>query len=119
LPARGQLPDHRRGPRGRRPGAGPLALELQAGAGVLAWADDPGNPGEPEVGDAVLGLEAGQVVVLNLDPARTELGDLGAQVRYLPGHLGLLVGGADGALGHVQVGAAAALEHDSGVALRV
>ncbi len=54
----------------------------------------------------------GGVVVFDLDAAGAEFGHLGADVADLPRRLGLLVGGPGGALGHVQVGAAAAAEHD-------
>ena len=91
-----------------------LLLELEDAEGVVAQVDDPGRPGKADVGDAVLGLQPRQVVVLNLDAAGPELGHLGPDVVDLPGRLGLLVGGPNRALGHVQVGAATALEAASG-----
>src|SRR5262249_41247390 len=50
--------------------------------------------------------------VFDLDAAGAEFGHLGADVADLPRRLGLLVSGPDRALGQVQVGAAAAPEHD-------
>src|SRR5216683_3538537 len=44
--------------------------------------------------------------------AGAEFGHLGTDVADLPRCLGLLVGGPNGALGHVQAGACAAPEHD-------
>src|SRR5215216_7707447 len=89
-----------------------LLLELEDAEGVLARVDDPGRPGEADIGDAVLGLEPGQVVVLDLDPAGAEPRHLGPEVADLPRRLGLLVGRPNRALGHVQVGAVTALEDD-------
>jgi hypothetical protein len=47
----------------------PLLLELEDAQRVLTRVDDERGPGEPEVGDAVLGLQTGQVVFLDCDPA--------------------------------------------------
>src|SRR5262245_6518851 len=91
---------------------GPLMLELENAERVLAGIDDPGGPGETDVGDTVLRLQPWHVVVLDGDATGAQLGYLGADVCELPGCLGVLVCGASGALGHVQVGAAAATEHD-------
>src|SRR6266508_3273932 len=46
-----------------------LLLHLEDAERVLARVDDPRRPGKPDVGDAVLGLQARQVVVLHLDAA--------------------------------------------------
>src|SRR3954451_11818733 len=54
----------------------PLSLELDDPKGVLAWVDDPGRPGELEIGDSVIGLQPRKVIVLEFDPAGTELPDL-------------------------------------------
>src|SRR5262245_30680661 len=93
--------------------AGPLpgALELEDADRVLARVDDPGGPGEADVGDTVLGLQAGHVVVLDLDSAGAQFRDLGTDVRHPPSGLRLLVRGADRALGHGQLGVTA-LEHE-------
>ena len=60
--------------------------------------DDPGCDREAEVGDAVLGLELGEVVLLDLDAARAELGELGREVGDEPARLRLFVRGPDRAL---------------------
>src|SRR5215212_7264263 len=99
-------------PADSRPRGPRLLLELEDAEGVLARVDDPGRPGKADVGDAVLGLEPGHVVVLDLDAAGAQLSHFGPDVGDLPGRLGLGVGGPHGALGHVQVGAATALESD-------
>src|ERR1700745_2397577 len=86
-----------------------LFLDLEDAESVRCWVDDPGGPGEADVGDAVFCLEPRGVVVFDLDAAGAEFGQLGTDVADLPRCLGLLVGGPGGALGHVQVGAATAL----------
>src|SRR3954468_9345940 len=53
-----------------------LSLELDDAKGVLAWVDDPGRPGQLEIGDSVIGLQPRKVIVLDFDPAGTELPDL-------------------------------------------
>ena len=53
-----------------------LSLELDDPKGVLAWVDDPGRPGELEFGNSVIGLQPRKVIVLDVDPAGTELPDL-------------------------------------------
>ena len=47
----------------------PLLLELEDAQRVLTRVDDERGPGEPDVGDAVLGLQTGQVVFLDRDAA--------------------------------------------------
>src|SRR6266487_5187752 len=44
-------------------------LDLEDAQRVLAWVDDPRCPGKPDVGDAVLSLQARHVILLNLDAA--------------------------------------------------
>jgi hypothetical protein len=44
-------------------------LDLQDAESVLARVGDERRPGEPDVGDAVVGLQTGQVVFLDLDAA--------------------------------------------------
>ncbi len=44
-------------------------LDLEDAQRVFARVDDERRPGEPDVGDAVLGFQAGQVVLLDLDTA--------------------------------------------------
>src|SRR4029450_5573132 len=55
-------------PGGSRRSVPRLLLELEDAEGVLARVDDPGGPGQADGGDAVLGLEPGPVVVLDLTP---------------------------------------------------
>jgi hypothetical protein len=35
-----------------------LVLDLEEAEGVRSWVDDPGGPGEADVGDAVFGLQS-------------------------------------------------------------
>ena len=58
----------------------PPSLRLENREGVAAGVDDPRNPREPDVGDAVLCLQLGEVVLLDLDAACAELLELGAEV---------------------------------------
>src|SRR6266516_5801248 len=44
-------------------------LDLEDAKRVLAWDDDPRCPGKPDIGDAVLSLQARHVILLNLDAA--------------------------------------------------
>jgi hypothetical protein len=46
-----------------------LLLDLEDAQRVFARVDDERCPGEPDVGDAILGLQTGQVVLLDLDAA--------------------------------------------------
>jgi hypothetical protein len=59
------------------------------------------------------------VAVFDLDAAGAEFGYLGADVADLPRCLGLLAGGPNGALGHVQAGAVAVAESDGVLVLPV
>jgi hypothetical protein len=43
-----------------------LFLDLEDAESVRSWVDDPGSPGEADVGDAVLGLEPRGVVVCSV-----------------------------------------------------
>src|SRR5512132_857115 len=92
-------------------------LDLEDAQRVLAWVGEPRRPGEPDVGDAVLGLQAAQVAVLLWDPTCPQLDALGPHVADMPGGLCLGVGGPGGALGHAQLGPAAAAKGDGGLAL--
>jgi hypothetical protein len=47
----------------------PALLDLEDAQSVMTGIDDPRSPREPDVGDPVLGLQAGQVVVLDRDSA--------------------------------------------------
>src|SRR5207244_1535065 len=44
----------------------------------------------PEIGDALAGLQAGEVIFLELDAATLQLGDAGDNVLHEQGHLGML-----------------------------
>ena len=65
------------------------------------------------VRDPVDGHGIGRLVLLDPHPHGPELGDGGVDVRDAPGHLGLGVLGADGALRHDELRAAAAPEDDA------
>ena len=67
---------------------------------------------EADVGDALFGLQPLGVVVFGVDAAGAELGHFAADAADLPRCLGLVARSSDGAFGHVEVGAAAAPEHD-------
>src|SRR5712692_9595707 len=74
-------------------------LELDQAHAVLARVDEPGHPGEPDIGNAVVGLESWQVVVFDLHAAPAQFADLGAHVGDAEGRLRLLVLGPHAALG--------------------
>src|SRR5689334_956093 len=95
----------------------PLPLDLHDPESVLAWVDDPCRQGEPEVSNTVFSLQAGEVIVFDLDPTGTEFRNLGTDVWHLPRGLGLLVSSPNRARGHLQMSSATALELDGGIIL--
>src|SRR6184192_222060 len=72
-------------------------LDLDHSDAVLGRIDEPGHPREANVGDTVDRLEAGHVVLLDLDPAAAEFGHLAADVLHPPACLRLLILGPDAA----------------------
>src|SRR2546423_14082443 len=70
-------------------------LDLDHSDAVFPWVDEPGYVGESDVGDTVHRLEAGRVVLLDLDPAAAEFGHLAADILHPPARLGLLIFGSD------------------------
>jgi hypothetical protein len=74
-------------------------LELDQAHAVLGRIDEPGHPGEADIGNAVLGLEPWQVVVFDLHAEPTQAASLGAHVSDAEGRLRLLVLGPHAALG--------------------
>src|SRR6266581_8353226 len=101
----------------RAPPWPPSLLDLEDAQRVLPRVDDERCPGEPDVGDAVLGLQTRHVVVLDLDTAGPKLCDLSTYVLDEPRCLRLRVRRPRGALSHGQLGAAATPEHDGRVTL--
>src|SRR6266568_5082365 len=73
-------------------------LELYHAHAVLARVDEPGHPGEADIGNAVLGLESWQVVVFDLHAASAQFADLGPHIGDAEGRLRLLVLGPHAAL---------------------
>src|SRR5437879_8326162 len=85
-------------------------LDLDHSDTVLARIDEPGHPGEANVGDTIDGLEARRVVVLDLDAALLQLSDLRPNVLHAERRLRLIIFGANRALAHCELTAAAALQ---------
>src|SRR5260221_8697206 len=77
-------------------------LELHQAHAVLTRVDEPGHPGEPDIGNTVLGLESWQVVVFDFHAALAQFADLGPHVGDAEGCLRLLVPGPHAALGDSQ-----------------
>src|SRR6266851_1321621 len=73
-------------------------LELYQAHAVVGRVEEPGHPGEPDIGDAVLGLESWQVVVFDRNPAPPQVADLGPHIGDAEGCLRLLVLGPHAAL---------------------
>jgi hypothetical protein len=92
-------------------------LQLHDGQRVLVWIDDPGHEREADVRDPVDRLQPRHVVLLDLDAARTQLGELSGQVVDPPGGLSLLVGRARGALRDRELALPTALVGDRVLAL--
>src|SRR6185312_12218075 len=86
------------------------SLVLQERERVLCGIGDPGEEREAGVVDAVLGLEAGIVVLLDLHAARAEIGQLRGEVLHAPLRLSLAVRRACLALADEEPAAAAAAE---------
>src|SRR6266516_2712092 len=73
-------------------------LELYQAHAVVGRVDEPGHPGEPDIGNTVLGLESWEVVVFDLHAAPAQFANLGAHVGDTEGRLCLLVLGPHAAL---------------------
>src|SRR5712675_1244610 len=72
------------------PGVGRCSLPvLEYRERVPTRIDDPGHPGEAEIGDAIDRLEVRQVIVLDGDPAASDFVHLGPKVGNLPTDLSL------------------------------
>ena len=77
-------------------------LELQDAERVAVWVDDPGCQRETDVCDPVRGRQAGRIVVLHLNAARSQFGDFRRHVGDNPNRLRLGVRSASRALRHVE-----------------
>src|SRR5947209_3290687 len=73
-------------------------LQLDDPNAVLPRIDEPRHQPKRHLGHAVHGLQAGQVVVLDLHASRSERGELRREVFHAPGGLGLRIRGSDCAL---------------------
>src|SRR5215469_13305643 len=60
-------------------------LELDQAHAVVVRVDEPGHPGEADIGNAVVGLESWQVVVFDLHAAPAQFADLSAYVSDAEG----------------------------------
>src|SRR5882757_2458586 len=69
---------------------------------------EPGGEREPDVGDAVDGVQFGEII--DLDASCPKFGDFGSDVVYTPGGLGRLVGRAGRALSDDQAAVASTSE---------
>src|SRR5215211_1610965 len=87
-----------------------VPFELEQANGVSVWVGEPGGVGESDVGDAVDGVQIGQI--FDLDAAAAQVCDLGGQVADPPGGFGGRIGRAGAALGDHQSAVAAAAEGD-------
>src|SRR5215831_5415219 len=74
-------------------------LGLDQAHAILGRVDEPGHPGESDIGNAILGLESWQAVVLDLYAASAQFADLGPHVGNAEGSLRLLVLGPHATLG--------------------
>src|SRR6266568_6936912 len=74
-------------------------LELHQAHAVVGRVDEPGHPGEPDIGNTVLGLESWRVVVFDLHAAPAQTASLGPHIGDAEGSLRLLVPGPHAALG--------------------
>src|SRR5712691_11151069 len=87
-------------------------LQLHDPEAVLARVDEPRHACKADVSASIDGLQAGQVVFLNVHPARAQRSYLCVKITDPPGSLSLRVGCSDSALRNGQLSAAAASERD-------
>src|SRR5262249_62432246 len=87
-----------------------LVLELEQPDRVAARVDEPGRQREPDVRDAVSGLEAGFVVLGDLDATSEQLGDLRRDIVDAPARLRLRLVSPHGAPRNDWPGVPAALK---------
>ena len=66
-------------------------LELDHAHAVVGRVNEPGHPGEPDIGNTVLGLESWNVVVFDLHAAVAQFADLCPHIGDAKGSLRLLV----------------------------
>jgi hypothetical protein len=88
------------------------SLQLHDAYTVLAWVDEPCHPSKPNVRDSAFGLEAREVVFLNLDTSGSQRSQLLLKVGDAPGSLSLLILCSDCALGNRELVPTSALEGD-------